>query len=169
MANARTKKKRSQAGTAIAAGIGIIMAAHIPSRVLFPHKAAPVVAMVAAMLVLIFVATRFTSVRQGIIYGAILGLLGGVSSFMGMAEPLRQLLRIDDYLRQQAATQPAATQPTTQPTTQPFTDEQRAKLLELRKRLPALCILPHVLMGTVIGGIFAQAAVRRRQRTTGMW
>ena len=180
MANARTQKERSKMGLALSAGIGVILAAHIPSRVLFRHGSAPIVALAAGMLVLIVVATRFTSVRQGLIYGSILGLLSGVSSFMGMDQARQDWLKeidralaVSDALVASAKTQPAAT---TQPTTQPLTEDEYAKavalgerLVAMKKGLPYRCILPHVVMGTVIGGIFAQAAVRRRHRTDGMW
>jgi len=176
----RPQKRRHRIGTVLAAGLGIILAAHLPSRALFRHGSAPTVAIIAALIVLIVVAIRFTSVRQGLIYGGILGLLAGVSGFMGMEQSRQQWIKeIDaaiaasEFLSSSSETQPADPNAaaTTQPTTQPFTEEEHAEVMGLRERLvkmqaglPYRCIVPHALMGIVVGGIFAQAAVRRRQR-----
>lgn len=181
-----TKKKRSRVGRYLACGAGVFMAAYLPSFALFPARIAPVLSTAAASFVLILIATRFRSLREGLVAGLILGLVAGIASLSA------NLFRVDNELRrttpvpqETSETQPA---PTTQDSTtsapaeneETLTPEEREEairqltayrnqLIAYREQLPVLCILPHLLLGAVIGLIFARAAAKRQQQTQSPW
>ncbi|HDZ21985.1 MAG TPA: hypothetical protein ENH78_11895 [Phycisphaerae bacterium] len=140
--------------------------------------------MVTSVTVVIFMTFRSTGLRQGIIRGLILGLMGGAGSFSGMSD---RLDGIDAHVNP-ATTQPASTQPTqpatgpaaTQPATGPAStqptplgplskEEWTQLVAEIRRRLPIMCLLPNMLAGTMTGAAFGRSAERRRRRTSGTW
>ena len=173
------KKRRGRVGMYLAGGVGVFLAAYLPSFILFPARGAPVLSTAAASFILILIAMRFRSVREGLIAGLILGLVAGIASWGANRN------RVDMFLANLANpttqpapdTQPVATSqpaPTTAPSDEPsLTPEQREQAIRdfslFRDRLPTICILPNVLLGGVIGLIFARAAVRRKQLTQSPW
>ena len=84
----RPQNKRNRLGTLIFAGVGVLFGAYVPAYFLFPRKAALVVSMAVSLLVLILIASHFTTIRRGVLGGAILGLLGGVGCLLGMTNAM---------------------------------------------------------------------------------
>ena len=186
-----TKKKRSRTGMYLAGGVGVFLAAYLPSFTLFPARIAPVLSTAAAAFILILIAMRFRSLREGLVAGLILGLVAGAGSWGAnrycvdrALATLTALLNLPtqgdpetqpaDEVHATSDTQPA---PTSLPAEElVLTPEDREECEEgirlftaYRDKLPALCILPNVLLGAVIGLIFARAAVKRRQQTQSPW
>lgn len=174
-----TKKRHAGVGTMIAAGVGIYIAAYLPSFMLFPKRLGPILSTAAALIVLMIVAIRFTSLRQGLIWGLILGLLAGGGSWSALDTHLNQMLAAlsSMEIQPEPGTQPAAeTQPatTSAPADEgPPTEAERQQAIQeiqgVRSKLPVMCFLPNALLGIVVGGIFAQAAAKRRERAESMW
>lgn len=186
-----TKKKRSRVGMYLAGGIGVFLAAYLPSFTLFPARIAPVLSTAAASFILILIAMRFRSLREGLVAGLILGLVAGAGSWGANrycvdralatltalinlpTEPAPQTQPADEVYAA-SDTQPS---PTSAPTDElVLTPEERKECEEgirlftaYRDRLPVLCVLPNVLLGGVIGLIFARAAVKRQRQTTSPW
>jgi ABC-type antimicrobial peptide transport system permease subunit len=182
----RPKKQRSRIGTIVFAGVGIVFATYIPANFILMWvmrhqdkqdlgKMAMPAAMAASALILILVSMRFTSIRQGLIIGGILGFLGGTGCLLGIANAMS--VGMDVRLNNEAQHTQAET---VADIVDDPTDEGEAKLeaagkaeLEKRRQLMAememgrlviICLPPNILLGLFIGGMFAKAAVRRRQR-----
>ena len=169
----------------LAGGVGVFLAAYLPSFTLFPARIAPVLSTAAAAFILILIAMRFKSLREGLVAGLILGLVAGAGSWGANRHRVEMALILLANPTTQPApqTQPAeegqpapVTQPspTSAPSDEPvLTPQQREDAIRqfsaYRDQLPVLCILPNVLLGGVIGLIFARAASKRRQQTQSPW
>ena len=179
----RVQKRRSRFGGVLVAGLVAFLAGFVPSF----YWANPMMSIVTSVAVVIFMTFRSTGLRQGIIRGLILGVMGGGGSFAGMSNRLEYYInaRENPATTQpasaqptQPATAPASTQPATGPaSTQPtqpallgpLSEEEWTQIAEIRSRLPMICLLPNMLVGTVTGAAFGRAAQRRRRRTSATW
>lgn len=170
----RVQKRRKRFGAVLVAGLLAFLAGFVPSF----YWANPMMSIVTSVAVVIFMTFRSTGLRQGIIRGLILGLMGGGGSFAGMNNRLEYYINAREN---PATTQPASAQPTqpatgpasTQPTQPappgPLSEEEWTQIAEIRSRLPMICLLPNMLVGTVTGAAFGRSAERRRRRTSATW
>lgn len=195
----RPRKQRRRIGTLILAGVGILFATYIPANMILmmgkpeTGKLALPVSMAAAAIILIIVAIHSTSIRQGLIAGGVLGLLGGSGCLMGILntmtmrvemaliiEAREAKLKAASDLYQPAQPADAGLAEASPPTAAPDAgdpaepDPERQAPADPRKqlfaemgmgRLAGICLPPNILLGLFIGGTFAKAAVRRREVT----
>lgn len=95
MTNQRVKKRRNRFAVAVLQGVGMYMVGYFPAL----SWGNPMIAIGMTSLMMILVASRFTSVRQGFIRGLILGALAGMAIYGGLNARLMSII----HAREQAA------------------------------------------------------------------
>ena len=184
MATLRVKKRRSRVGVALFQGAGIYFVGYFPAL----SWGNPMIAVGMTSLMMILVAARLSSVRQGFIRGLILGTLAGMAIWGGLDQRLKLAIAARELAAQPPQAEPAedegadqppqagpakdegADQPEGEPPeVVPFPQEDRDAYEKLRRGLPYRAIPPPMVICPVIGMLFAHLADKRRTKVRSMW
>ena len=111
MATLRVKKRRSRVGVALFQGAGIYFVGYFPAL----SWGNPMIAVGMTSLMMILVAARLSSVRQGFIRGLILGTLAGMAIWGGLDQRLKLTIAARELAAQPPQPEPAEGEGPAQP------------------------------------------------------
>jgi len=190
MATIRVKKRRSRLAVALLQGVAIYFVGYFPAL----SWGNPMIAVAMTSLMMILVAARLSSVRQGFIRGLILGTLAGMAIWGGLDQRLNLTIAARELAAQPPQAEPAEgdneeSDPSVEDTCEaapaddeaadrteseapevvPFPQEDRDAYEKLRRGLPYRAIPPPMVICPVIGMLFAHLADKRRTKVRSMW
>jgi len=190
MATIRVKKRRSRLAVALLQGVAIYFVGYFPAL----SWGNPMIAVAMTSLMMILVAARLSSVRQGFIRGLILGTLAGMAIWGGLDQRLNLTIADRELAAQPPQAEPAEgdneeSDPSVEDTREeapaddevadrteseapevaPFPQEDRDAYEKLRRGLPYRAIPPPMVICPVIGMLFAHLADKRRTKVRSMW
>lgn len=190
MATIRVKKRRSRLAVALLQGVGIYFVGYFPAL----SWGNPMIAVGMTSLMMVLVAARLSSVRQGFIRGLILGTLAGMAIWGGLDQRLNLTIAARELAAQPPQAEPAEgdneeSDPSAEDTREaaaaddeaagrrdgeasevvPFPQEDRDAYEKLRRGLPYRAIPPPMVICPVIGMLFAHLADKRRTKVRSMW
>jgi hypothetical protein len=190
MATLRVKKRRSRLAVALLQGVAIYFVGYFPAL----SWGNPMIAVGMTSLMMILVAARLSSVRQGFVRGLILGTLAGMAIWGGLDQRLKLTIAARELAAQPPQAGPAEgdneeSDPSVEDTCEaaaaddeaagrrdgeapevaPFPQEDRDAYEKLRRSLPYRAIPPPMVICPVIGMLFAHLADKRRTKVRSMW